>query len=479
MKNWIIPFLVVAFMAITGCDEPVTHAANPPAIPVGEFVVLPATQPQSYTFAYGGNVVPFTRITITSTTNLPIDGIVVELGGYVSPDAIQWVVLLDENDQAVGAPQVFDVLSRQATIGGTFLVPPGTSETYSVALVMASDLASFVGQVASVSVTSVNTPNISGTFPIYGAPLTLGDTSICSSTDISNGVVPGDHNQTLGTFPVTSVGTSYVGQMVFHFNVPQEYLATSLELYDENGVIVAGPVDAVPEGALQKVTFTDTVTYQDGTHTYSIKGRPSQQTPIGTVIEVSSDIATDWSNTMDYYGGPAVLALDSSAVTPSVVTQPVLIIDNAPTTLDSPLVVLGGSTNQTVNVARFTAVNGDIFIHEIHLLVSMGVSSITQISIWDGATQIGAMPVNTSNEEPVLLLSEPITIPKGTYKDLTINVDLWEIGVGLPGIEGAAVRVDATSTHMLPYAATTGAYVPACGNTATVGVQTVSAIPVP
>jgi hypothetical protein len=66
---------------------------------------------------------------------------------------------------------------------------------------------------------------------------------------------------------------------------------------------------------------------------------------------------------------------------------------------------------------------------------------VTQVTIWDGSTQVGTA-VFTSSDYATSTLSTPVTINKDSDKVVTVKVDLASIGTSLPGHEGALVKVD-------------------------------------
>ena len=96
-------------------------------------------------------------------------------------------------------------------------------------------------------------------------------------------------NQILGAISVDVRGESItVGAMDFNISLGSEGTdadvndITSVSFYDENGAVVAGPVDgsATPDttgassiGGDGVITFTDSVTFPSGVHIYTLKGK--------------------------------------------------------------------------------------------------------------------------------------------------------------------------------------------------------------
>ena len=69
---------------------------------------------------------------------------------------------------------------------------------------------------------------------------------------------------------------------------------TNVSLVDENGAVVAGPVNGV--ALASKVTFTDTVTFPTGRHVFTLKGQIGTDFANNDTIQASTTPSTDWSN---------------------------------------------------------------------------------------------------------------------------------------------------------------------------------------
>lgn len=484
MKKW-LGLLAVMVALLAGCDKTTTHAAHPLPAPAGTLAVSsgPSVAPVD-SMARQSSLVKWNSVTISAQDNdVPVNGIVVERAGYSQNAAFAAIVLLDENDLQVGTPQTLDSYTNQATLGGTFVVSKGTTKTFVIAAVMANDLTPYAGQVAGLTVVGINADNVTG-LPQYGQFLTLVDASVCNDpSTLSPGITPGVVDQTLGTYSVTSSGgPNYVGTHVFHIAVSGDSAnnlpLTNLEIYDEVGTLVAGPFDAVIDSATtQKVTFTDTVSYEDGIHTYTLKGRAPWGMPYGTTLSITSDISSDWSDITNFFGNTPTLSLDTSTMTPVTIQQGALLIETSPASFPDFMNVLAGSVGQSVGVIRFTAINNNMTLTEIPLTV-LDTANVMSLSIWDGGVMIGAMPI-TANANPLTMMTlfQSVMIAAGTSKDLTVITDLYPIGGGYPGTDGALVRVDATSSGMRVLNATTGTYALACGSSATFGVNVWNTLP--
>ncbi|MEK7538556.1 MAG: hypothetical protein AAB552_01815 [Patescibacteria group bacterium] len=121
--------------------------------------------------------VPFTKVTLTAgASDVTVNGITVERTGAASDSVFSGVVLVDEDGTQLDIAKTFGS-THQATVGGTFTVKAGTSKTLTIGGNIAADLSSYAGQVASISVVSVNTSGtVSGALPISGAMHTANST---------------------------------------------------------------------------------------------------------------------------------------------------------------------------------------------------------------------------------------------------------------------------------------------------------------
>ncbi len=151
----------------------------PPTASVGSgLTVSNVAQPSNNLAPQGTSRVPFTKFSLTASSDgdVTVNGVVVERQGLAQDAVFAGVVLLDENGIQLDVAKTFNS-DHRATVGGTFVVPKGTTKTYTIAGNMASSLASYAGQVAVLALVSVNTTaSVSGSLPISGAQNTINAT---------------------------------------------------------------------------------------------------------------------------------------------------------------------------------------------------------------------------------------------------------------------------------------------------------------
>ncbi len=166
-----------------------TDPTDPTPAGTGVTVSSPA-QPAASLAPQSVARLPFTKVTITAAADgdVTVDSLTVERTGLGADAVFAGVVLLDEDGTQLGIAKTLNS-NHQATVGEAFTVKAGTSKTVTVAGNMASSLATYAGQVVSLSVVSVNTSAaVSGSLPITGANHTVNATLSTGSVLPARGV---------------------------------------------------------------------------------------------------------------------------------------------------------------------------------------------------------------------------------------------------------------------------------------------------
>lgn len=160
-------------VVIPGGTTPVT-----PAIGTG-LSVSSAVQPTASLAPQSAARVPFTKVNLTAGTDgdITVNNITVERTGLGADAVFSGIVLLDENGIQIGDAKTLNS-NHQAFVGSAFTIKAGQTRTLTIAGNMASSLASYAGQVVSLSVVGVNagSATVSGTLPITGAVQTINAT---------------------------------------------------------------------------------------------------------------------------------------------------------------------------------------------------------------------------------------------------------------------------------------------------------------
>src|SRR3989338_1247066 len=152
------------------------------------------------------------------------------------------------------------------------------------------------GTVSTATELTTGSPFFSGsTFTISAGTVT----SLSRANEVTaQNVVEASPNQILGGFAMDVKGEPIsIQSLIFHFGntsaTADAVDITNVSLVDENGAVVAGPVNGV--ALASKVTFTDTVTFPAGRHVYTLKGQIGTDFANGDTLQASTTPSTDWS----------------------------------------------------------------------------------------------------------------------------------------------------------------------------------------
>ncbi|MFA6006688.1 MAG: peptidoglycan-binding domain-containing protein [Candidatus Paceibacterota bacterium] len=278
--------------------------------------------------------------------------------------------------------------------------------------------------------------------PFYSASvLTISAGSVTSlqkATSVpSQNIAVNVPNQILGGYIVDLKGEpvavqSHVFTIASSTAVAGNGVLTSVTLVDENGAVVAGPVDGVSATGntpTQTVTFTDTVTYKIGAHTYTLKGKVPSTASTGNTYQVSSftlSSATGQTtgNTITFPAGTALntMTVKSGALAVSVSSQPV-----------AQSIVSGGTNVLLANYQLDASQSGEDvrFSSLTGTLTSTGTefatTSLTNCQIYNDAgvsITTGSNVVNPTATTIAWTFDNSYTVTKGTTKTLSAKCNL-------------------------------------------------------
>jgi hypothetical protein len=149
-------------------------------------------------------------------------------------------------------------------------------------------------------------------------------------------------------------------------------------------------------------------------------------------------------------------------------------------------IAAGGSTGNVLGTIRFHATNEAVNLNRIGLKLtntaSSSASDLVAVSLWDGVTQIGSASFNGGATSATSTLTSPLVLPKDTDKDITVKIDLAQVGVAQSGTEGALISVDSNAssdtTGTQGTGVNSGSTTNASGSTAFAGVRLFKSYPV-
>jgi len=248
--------------------------------------------------------VPFTTFTLTNNSGaaVTINGISIQRTGLANDNAFAGVILIDSNGIQYGNAQTFNS-NHQATVGGTMTLQAGQSKTFTVAGNMETSALGNSGQVASISVTGVNTTvPVSGTLPITGASQTINETlTIGTATVGTSGFDPnGSRNESIGTTGITfsalRITANTEDQKLYSVTWNETGSAGSTDISNLVTVVngVSYPVTVDASGKYYTATFPGGILITKGNSTdVYIKGDITGSNAAGRTVEFDIYRASD------------------------------------------------------------------------------------------------------------------------------------------------------------------------------------------
>lgn len=214
---------------------------------------------------------------------------------------------------------------------------------------------------------------------------------------------------------------------------------TNISLYDENGSVIAGPVDGVA-GGVNALRFTDTVTLKTGRHVYTIKGKLDSTTfANGDTVAASTTPSSDWttvkgtvtSQTITPAGGTITMntmTVKSAALNVSVSS------DTGSAASNVNLVAGTNAYPFTKYVLDATGSGEDVRVTSMQLLAYFSAANtgddMTNCVLKDNGVALNsgsnATPTNStaSGDAMSFAFDQSLIIPKGTIKTLTVYCNL-------------------------------------------------------
>jgi hypothetical protein len=217
----------------------------------------------------------------------------------------------------------------------------------------------------------------------------------------------------------------------------------NVTLYDENGAVVAGPVDGVA-GGNNAIRFTDTVTFPVGRHTYTLKGKLSTADSTAwtnnDTVAASTTPSSDWTTVRGVSTGQSVTP-GGGTITMSTMTvkSADLVVTLSPDTNASATgqnVVAGTNAyNFTKYILDASGSGEDVRVTQMALRVAIGTANtaddMTNCQLWDSnaALNTGTNVVNPANSDAsgdtkTFTLDSGLVIAKGTVKTLALKCNL-------------------------------------------------------
>jgi hypothetical protein len=252
-------------------------------------------------------------------------------------------------------------------------------------------------------------------------------TTIQNATSVaSQNVAVNVSNQVLGGFQTNFAGEPVTVQgMTFNIATSSTGagLITLVSIVDENGSVVAGPVDA--SGAGTTLTFTNSVTFPTGLHTYTLKGKlPSGYTNGGTIV--LSTTPSGWTSPTGQITGNSITISTASFNMNTMTVRAATLAVSAGTNPSSQTVVAGGQNVQMATIQLDASQSGEdvqLSSFPIYRTGTGSASMLNNCQLWDGTTALntGSDVINSLVDlsNTVTFTNGALRITKGTVKTLS------------------------------------------------------------
>lgn len=223
-------------------------------------------------------------------------------------------------------------------------------------------------------------------------------------------IAPNVANQPLGGYVADIKGEPIsVAQHVFQLNyssgAASSNLLTNVSIVDENGKVIAGPVDGVAIGGTeQKVTFSDSVTYPTGRHIYTLKGKVPTSVANNVTITASTTPSSQWTNITGQTSGNTISISTGNFSMNTMTVRTATLSITMSSTPTSQTVPAGLQGLTMANVKLDASQSGeDVRMSSIPLrltVVTGVVGDITSCQLYDGSTALNTgsnVPTNAAS----------------------------------------------------------------------------------
>ncbi|MCX6703280.1 MAG: peptidoglycan-binding protein [Candidatus Zambryskibacteria bacterium] len=411
-----------------------------------------------------GNTFGLTNVTIVDANGAVVAGPVDQVGTSLSfSDTV-----------------TFPVGVRTYTLKGKLASATPNNTTFTVASTPSSQWTNITGQ------TTGNTVSLSGAGIFTMNTMTVKAASLAvsvSATPSAQSIVAGGQGITFANFQfdASQSGEDVRFSSLALTNTGGNTGATSCQLFDgatalntgSNVVTTSAATNTftldsqlvVAKGTVKTLTLKCNVTSAaSGTFQWGITGIQIGNIAVSGVTSSNSIVATGSTGagqTMTVGTGSLVVSTDSSS--------------------PSYTVVASGSTGNTAGVFKFRATNEAVNLNRVSLRLTSGsASDLVQVSIWDGATQVGTAVFTGNSAFATSTFATSVVLPKDTDKTLTVKVDLGMVGTSQPASQGSLIRVDFNGSDATGTQGTgvgSGNTINATGSTSVAGVRLFKSFP--
>lgn len=315
-------------------------------------------------------------------------------------------------------------------------------------------------------------------------------TSITKSTSVAaQNIAAGVPNQVLGGFETNIKGEPIsVQSLVFTVSTSSGTgygLLTSVTIVDQNGAVVAGPIDATSGGATtETLTFTDTITFPIGKQVYTLKGKVPTTIGNNTAYSIASTPSSQWTNVTGLVSGNTVSLSSNGIFTMNTMTVKAgsLAITIASTPA-AQTIVAGGNARVFANYQFDATQSGeDVRLSSFKGSLTFNTANtgdnLSGCQIYDGDTSLTSSTVinpanaDTTGDEYAFTFDNALVVPKGTVKTLALKCN---ISTAATTNESYSWGIEDTAANIVPTGVTSGTTVVESVTAATGATQTIGA----
>lgn len=231
-------------------------------------------------------------------------------------------------------------------------------------------------------------------------------------------------NTVLGGFITNFAGEAVtVSGMTFYLTTAGTGGITNVSLVDQNGAVVAGPVDASFSGTNGVVTFTSNVTFPVGSRTYTIKGKLGNSGFTNGQTVQASTTPSAWSSPVGQTSGNTITISTGNFTMAVMTVRTGSLAITAASSPASASVVRPATNVRLANIQLDASQSGEDMRISNLILKSTGTAqeaSLSGCQLWDGTTALntGSNAVNTVSTTTTVTFDNSLTITKGTVKTL-------------------------------------------------------------
>jgi hypothetical protein len=352
----------------------------------------------------------------------------------------------------------------------------------------------------------INPTYPNSTTPYFNGPdatISVGTLTASKGTLASTYVAEGSTSQILGAFNLQAKGEK-VNVTALEINIAvtssaaTEADVTNLTIYDEAGVVVAGPVD--PSDTYNQATSTDTIVVPVGTNKYTVKGDLNTDFANGDTIVLTIEGPNLNITAKGETTNQTITASPSSNITLDTITVKVggLLVSTSAT--PAAQTVVAGTTGFTFANFVLDATNSgeDVKISQIKVKHTSSAANIhdyiQNITLYDGATSLntpqgGESSTSASTATSTITLSSALVVTKGTSKTLALKADISAsaanasthqfglVGAGTTGADALTATGVSSGTTVTPTVTNSDGQTMTIASTGTLTVATDAANP--